>query len=72
MGTMSLSQLQYETEHRMGFDECIRRSPEPSVIRALQRQRGEEPCFSTDKRHTCAGQCEWRKECHKSRAVWLC
>lgn len=56
---------------RMGFDWCSSSSPHPSAIRAMQRQRGEEPCFSTDKRYSCAEPCEWRKDCLKLRAVWL-
>lgn len=40
-------------------------------VRAIQRQRGEEQCFSTDKRYGCVEQCEWRKACLKLRAVWL-
>lgn len=53
------------------FDGCSRSSPHPSAIRAMQRQRGEEPCFSTDKRYSCADPCDWRKDCVKLRAVWL-
>lgn len=48
-----------------------RRSLLPSEIRAMQRRRGEEPCFSTDKRYNCIELCELRKECLKLRAVWL-
>jgi hypothetical protein len=68
------SQQQHETESRMGFDELEfpRRSPQPSAVRAMQRQHGEEPCFATDKRYGCAERCELRKDCLKSRAVWLC
>lgn len=43
----------------------------PSDVRAMQRQRGEEPCFSTDKRYSCSELCDLRKECLKLRAVWL-
>lgn len=41
------------------------------LIRAIQKQRGEEPCFSTDKRYTCHEVCEWSGSCQKLRAVWL-
>lgn len=40
-------------------------------VRAIQRQRGKEQCFSTDKRYGCTEPCEWRKDCVKLRAVWL-
>ena len=56
---------------RMDLDGYGRCSPHPSTIRAIQRQRGLEPCFSTDKRYSCMKQCEWRKDCMKLRAVWL-
>ena len=60
-----------EAVNRTGFDEYRSHSPQASAIRAIQRQRGEEPCFSTDKRYNCAEQCAWRKDCLKLRAVWL-
>ena len=44
---------------------------EKMLIRAIQKQRGEEPCYSTDKRYTCKEDCEWRVSCQKLRAVWL-
>ena len=44
---------------------------EKLLVRAIQRQRGEEPCFSTDKRYTCREKCEWRTSCQKLKAVWL-
>lgn len=62
---------QQEAVNRAGFNEYSRHSSQASAIRAIQRQRGEEPCFSTDKRYNCAEQCEWRKNCLKLRAVWL-
>lgn len=71
MSATTLSQQQYEAGNRMAFDEFARRSPQPSAVRAIQRQRGGEPCFSTDKRYSCAERCEWRRDCLKPRAVWL-
>lgn len=47
------------------------RSLQPSEIRAMQQQRGEEPCFCTDKRYSCSKQCDLRKDCLRLRAVWL-
>lgn len=41
------------------------------LIRAIQRQIGEEPCYLTDKRYNCTEDCEWRAGCQKLRAVWL-
>jgi hypothetical protein len=41
------------------------------LIRAIQALRGDEPCFSTDKRYDCRENCEWQENCRKLRAVWL-
>lgn len=41
------------------------------LIRTIQMQRGEEPCYSTDKRYNCNEVCEWRASCQKLRAIWL-
>ena len=60
-----------ETVRHAGFDGYSNHPPQASAIRAIQRQRGEEPCFSTDKRYDCTKQCEWRNNCIKLRAVWL-
>lgn len=40
-----------------------------SFVRMIQKQRDEEPCFSTSKRYHCTEQCEWRNDCIKPRAV---
>ena len=71
MMEMTSSQSQQKTVGQMGFDEYLRHSPQPSLVRAIQRKCGEEPCFSTDKRYNCAEQCEWSKDCLKLKAVWL-
>ena len=47
-------------------------SSQKSLVRAIQIQRGEKPCFLTDKRYTCKDDmCEWRESCRKLVAVWL-
>ena len=70
-----ITSSQQKTVNQAGFDELSgiykRYSPQPSEIRMIQKQRGWDPCFSTDKRYNCAEQCEWRKDCLKLRAVWL-
>lgn len=40
------------------------------LIRIIQMQRGEDPCFATDKRYACNQICEWGKECRKLVAQW--
>ncbi len=68
---MSSAQSQQTTAGRSGFDEYGYRPLKASVIREIQIQCGEEPCYSTDKRYDCEQQCEWRRDCVKLRAVWL-
>jgi hypothetical protein len=43
---------------------------ETQLIRNIQIQRGEEPCYMSDKRYGCTTQCEWRHECCKLKAQW--
>lgn len=68
---MTSSHTKQETAARSGFEEYNRRPLKASAVRAIQTQRGEEPCYSTDKRYNCTDPCEWRKDCTKLRAVWL-
>lgn len=56
---------------QIGLQQHSDNSSQKMLIRAIQKQRGEEPCFSTDKRYTCNEACEWRTSCQKLRAVWL-
>lgn len=42
-----------------------------SLILAIQKARGEETCFMSDKRFLCEKyDCEWRKDCVKLKAAW--
>jgi hypothetical protein len=41
------------------------------LIHAIQKHRGRDPCFLSDKRYTCNEACEWRASCQKLMAVWL-
>lgn len=68
---MTSSQPQQEMAGWSVLDEYNRRPLKASAVRAIQTQRGEEPCYSTDKRYNCTEPCEWRKDCTKLRAVWL-
>ena len=48
------------------------RTPKPAIIRAIQRQQGDSPCFGTDERYTCSNfRCTWRVNCLKPIAKWL-
>jgi len=67
MTLVSLQQL----ASQIGLHQHRHNSSQKMLIRAIQKQRGEEACFSTDKRYTCNEVCEWRDSCQKLRAVWL-
>lgn len=42
-----------------------------SLVRAIQRHRGEPDCFGADDRFRCADmKCEWREDCLKPIAIW--
>lgn len=42
-----------------------------SLVRAIQRQRGETDCFGDDDRFRCTDMtCKWRSECLKPIAIW--
>lgn len=67
---MGIQELQLRA-HSMDLKEQGNSISKAQIIRAFQKQRGEVPCFSTDKRYTCNDSCEWRSDCLKLRAVWL-
>jgi hypothetical protein len=67
MNTEALQQL----AHQMGLQGYSSNSSQKMLIRAIQKERGQEPCFLTDKRYSCDEVCEWRESCQKLRAVWL-
>lgn len=67
MNSESLQQL----ASKMGMHDCCSNSSQKALIRAIQKQRGQEQCFLTDKRYICDEVCEWRENCQKLRAVWL-
>lgn len=55
----------------IGLHKLIDVPSEKMLIRAIQQHRGEESCYSSDKRYACKANCEWRASCQKLRAVWL-
>lgn len=67
---MTLRELQ-QLACDFGLKEYATHTSQTELIRAIQALRGEEPCFSTDKRYDCTDVCEWRQNCRKLRAVWL-
>jgi hypothetical protein len=44
--------------------------PKKSLIRAMQKAQGREPCFLSDSRYECAGTCEWKSQCKRLIAEW--
>lgn len=67
---MTLESLQ-QLASQIGLPQHRHNSSQKLLIRAIQKQRSEEACFSTDKRYTCNEVCEWQESCQKLRAVWL-
>ena len=41
------------------------------LIREIQRELGQEPCYLTDLRYGCDANCDWSDECKKLTAAWL-
>lgn len=55
----------------LGLEVSTTRASQTELVRFIQALRGEEPCFSTDKRYNCEEICDWRQNCRKPRTVWL-
>lgn len=70
MTWMTLAELQ-QLASDFGLDACATQTSQTELIRTIQALRGDEPCFSTDKRYDCAEICDWRRNCRKLRAIWL-
>jgi hypothetical protein len=70
MNIESIASLQ-QMASQMGLHEYNGNYSQKTLIRAIQKQRGEEPCFLTDQRYICSKECEWRSSCQKLKAVWL-
>jgi len=67
---MTLENLQ-QLACEIGLQKYGNNTSQKILIRAIQKHRGEEQCFSTDKRYNCILDCEWKDSCQKLRAVWL-
>ncbi len=67
MNMHSLQQL----ASQIGMHDFDDYSSQKMLIRAIQKHRGEEPCFLTDKRYGCHEICVWSGSCRQLRAVWL-
>jgi len=67
---MNIESLQ-QLASQIGLHQHNDNTSQKMLIRAIQKHRGEEPCFSTDKRYSCNAVCEWHTSCQKLRAEWL-
>ena len=68
---MTFSQMQ-ELARNLGLKEHNTHTSQTQLIRHIQLMRGDDPCYTTDKRYDCTdNNCEWRRDCRKLRAVWL-
>ncbi|BBI99703.1 hypothetical protein FGKAn22_13960 [Ferrigenium kumadai] len=57
--------------NELGINENVAYMSQTRLVRNVQIRRGNEPCFSTEKRYNCEEDCEWSRSCRKLRAVWL-
>lgn len=67
---MNMEALQ-QLASQIGMHDAEDYASQKSLVRAIQKYRGDEPCFLTDKRYHCDESCEWSEDCKKLRAVWL-
>jgi hypothetical protein len=67
---MNIASLQL-LAREAGLKEFDHVKSEIHIIRGIQKQRQQEPCFATDKRYACSEECEWRASCRRLRAVWV-
>jgi len=70
MQSMNTANFQ-QVANNVDLHQKSERAPRNMLVRAMQKQQGHEPCFSTDKRYACNELCEWSADCKKLRAVWL-
>lgn len=70
MTWMNLAELQ-RLANELGLNAHATQASQTELIRTIQALRGDEPCFSTDKRYDCTEICDWRYNCRKLRAIWL-
>lgn len=67
---MQSSELAYEAKEKE-FSYTSHPGSRTTQIRSIQTERGDDPCFLTNKRLLCKdGACEWRKECRRLVAIW--
>ena len=55
----------------IGLAGDVLRLPKKSLIRAMQKAQGQEPCFLSDSRYECDGNCGWSRECKKLTSEWM-
>jgi len=63
--------LQPQTKDTDELEHGISYRMDAESIRDCQRHIGHEPCFRSDKRHSCATECRWRHQCRRIVAEWL-
>ncbi|MCC7414328.1 MAG: hypothetical protein IT495_22125 [Gammaproteobacteria bacterium] len=68
MDTTGLTML----ARRAGLGDVSCTGSEADIVRAIQRARGEETCFRTERRLSCGRvHCEWRHDCRRLVAEWM-
>jgi len=57
--------------HHAGIPNAANLHTKKQLVWAIQRSRGEEACFLSDRRIQCKdSECEWRFECIRLVAEW--
>ena len=68
---MDMPELRVMAQH-CGIQDYQFFTTEKQLVWAIQKARGEEMCYLSDKRAGCADAiCDWRSCCVKLTAEWL-
>jgi hypothetical protein len=67
---MTIAQLQ-QLASNFGLKASVPYTSQTQLIRNIQLLRGDEPCFSSQKRYACTEICEWSQDCRKLKAQWM-
>jgi hypothetical protein len=54
----------------IGITDDLLHLPKKSLIRAMQKAQGQEPCFLSENRYECVTACEWKSQCKRLTAEW--
>jgi len=71
IGVLQMNQDELINKARtIGLADNLLHSSKKSLIRAMQKAQGQEPCFLSDARYECDSVCGWSGECKKLTSEW--